>query len=64
VALYQLRHTYLTNLARAGVQPRVMQKLAEHASVSTTLSIYAHVNTDDISNAVESLSSMYRSDVI
>lgn len=44
--LHELRHTCLTILAVSGVSPKVMQKLAGHARMATTLEIYNHVNMD------------------
>ena len=50
---YDLRHTYCTNLARAGVDIRVAKKLMGHANISITADIYTHVDTKDIENAAE-----------
>ena len=38
-----LRHTYITNLCAAHLDIKKIQYLAGHASVQTTLNIYAHV---------------------
>lgn len=38
-----LRHTYCTNIVEHGVDPRTAQDLMRHASINTTMSIYAHV---------------------
>lgn len=43
---YDLRHTYCTNLQRAGVPLNVAKYLMGHSDVSTTANIYTH-NTDD-----------------
>lgn len=43
---YDLRHTYCTNLAKAGVDIRVAQKLMGHASISITSRIYTHIDDD------------------
>lgn len=53
--LHELRHTYLTNLAQAGVHPSVMQRLAGHSSITTTMRIYTHVHDQDMLDAMESL---------
>lgn len=55
MVLHELRHTYLTNLAQAGVHPSVMQRLAGHSSMSVTMEIYTHVNNSDLRDAVASL---------
>lgn len=59
--LHELRHTYLTNLAQAGVHPAVMQKLAGHSSMNTTMQIYTHVHNDDMKKAMQSLHSLRQS---
>lgn len=43
---YDLRHTYCTNLAKAGVDIRVAQKLMGHANISITSKIYTHIDDD------------------
>ena len=53
--LHELRHSYLTNLAQAGVHPSLMQKLAGHESVETVMKIYTHVNDADLREAQEQL---------
>ena len=45
---YDLRHTYCTDLQKAGVDIRVAQKLMGHSSIEVTANIYTHVDTDDI----------------
>lgn len=48
---YCLRHTYCTDLCRAGVDVRTAQKLMGHANISITADIYTHVDIDDIKAA-------------
>jgi len=55
VTLHELRHSYITSLARAGVHPRIMQDLAGHSSPRATMEIYAHVTLADKRAAVRSL---------
>ncbi len=40
---HALRHTFITNLALAGVHPAVAQKLARHSSIELTMKYYTHV---------------------
>lgn len=58
LTLHELRHSYLTMLARAKVHPSVMQALAGHSKPGITLAIYTHVNMDDKEKAVRSLDVM------
>lgn len=43
VAPHQLRHTYITNLLYAGVDPKTVQYLAGHKNSQTTMDIYAKI---------------------
>ena len=43
VTPHQLRHTYITNLLYAGVDPKTVQYLAGHENSKTTMDIYARV---------------------
>lgn len=54
--LHELRHSYLTMLAVAGVHPKVMQELAGHSSCAITMDIYTHVNMDSKRQAADTLS--------
>lgn len=55
VDFYSLRHTFITNLARAGVHPRTAQKLARHADITTTMRYYTHLLEGDELAAIERL---------
>jgi integrase len=52
---HSLRHTFGTNLARAGVAPKVAQELMRHSDVNLTLGIYTHTEMSDLAGAVEKL---------
>ena len=43
VTPHQLRHTYITNLLYAGIDPKTVQYLAGHENSKTTMDIYAQV---------------------
>lgn len=49
---HALRHYFVTDLLRRGVQPHVVQALARHRDARTTLGIYAHATSDDLRAAV------------
>ena len=55
ITLHELRHTYVTSLARAGVHPTMMQELAGHSSSRVAMEIYTHLSLDDKRAAVASL---------
>ena len=52
---HQLRHTFITSLARAGVHPSTMQRLARHSDPRTTLHVYTHVQMEQERAAIEAL---------
>lgn len=51
--VHEMRHSYLSELARRKVEPKVLQKLAGHRSFQTTMDIYVHVDLEDAMEAVE-----------
>ena len=55
VDIHCLRHSFATNLARAGVAPKVAQELLRHSDVNLTLSVYSHASAFDVASALESL---------
>jgi len=52
-SMHALRHTYATRAIERGVQPKVLQKLLGHSSVTTTMDKYVHVTDDALSKAVK-----------
>ena len=52
---YDFRHTYCTDLQKAGIDIRVAQKLMGHADIQTTANIYTHVDMDSITAAAQAL---------
>ena len=41
---HTLRHTFCTNLANAGMNPKALQYIMGHSDITMTLNYYAHVN--------------------
>ena len=41
------RHTYCTNMARAGMNPKTLQHLMGHSDISITMNVYTHLGLDD-----------------
>ena len=50
-----LRHTFISNLGRAGVTPKTAQILARHSDIKMTLNIYTHIKQEEEMNAIYSL---------
>lgn len=41
------RHTFCSNMAKSGMNPKTLQYLMGHSDISVTMNVYAHVNFDD-----------------
>ena len=59
LTFHELRHSYLSTLALKGVHPKVMQDLGGHASFSTTMDIYTHVNMESKRRAAEAVEDLF-----
>ena len=53
ISAHSLRHTYATRAIERGVQPKVLQKLLGHKSITTTMDTYVHVSDDSMLNAIQ-----------
>jgi hypothetical protein len=49
------RHTFISNLGRAGISPKLAQTLARHSDPKLTMNIYTHVDATDQAGAIEKL---------
>lgn len=52
ITVHDLRHSYLTAMARKKVDPKILQKLAGHAKYTTTMQIYVHADEEEKRQAV------------
>ena len=52
---HSLRHSYISNLARSGVHPKVAQSLARHSTIVQTMDRYTHMRLEDQSEALKHL---------
>ncbi len=59
VTPHQLRHTYITNLIHASVDPKTVQYLAGHESSKITMDIYAKVKYNRPDELVRTMSSAF-----
>ena len=60
VTPHQLRHTYITNLIHASVDPKTVQYLAGHENSRITMDIYAKVKYNRPEDLVISMDSAFR----
>lgn len=53
---HTLRHTFCTQMANAGMNPKALQYLMGHSNINMTLNYYAHVTFDSAKAEMERLS--------
>ncbi len=53
---HALRHTFITNLVRAGVPPKIVQILARHSSIELTMNTYTLLGLTEVFEAINRLS--------
>lgn len=49
------RHTYCSNMAKSGMNPKVLQYLMGHSDISVTLNTYTHLKLDDAREEMENM---------
>ena len=59
VTPHQLRHTYITNLIAAGVDPKTVQYLAGHENSKITMDIYAKVKYNRPEDVVKAMKNAF-----
>ncbi len=58
IDVHALRHTFGTNLSKAGVSPRTAQAAMRHSKIDLTMNVYTDPRLLDVQGAVESLPSL------
>jgi len=53
--LHSLRHTFISKLIEAGVDPKTVQEIAGHSDIHTTLTYYTHTTSERKAEAVAML---------
>ena len=49
------RHTYCTNMALAGMNPKTLQYLMGHSEIGVTLDVYTHTSSEDARDELEKM---------
>ena len=49
------RHTYCSNMAKSGMNPKTLQYLMEHSDIGVTLNTYTHLGLHDAKDEMERL---------
>ena len=55
---YVCRHTYCTNMAKSGMNPKALQYLMGHSDISVTLNVYTHVKFEDAKAEIERIANV------
>ena len=49
------RHTYCSNMAKSGMNPKTLQYLMGHSDIGVTLNIYTHLGLEDAEDELKRL---------
>ena len=49
------RHTYCSNMAKSGMNPKTLQYLIGHSDIDVTLNTYTHLGLQDAKDEMERL---------
>jgi integrase len=52
---HALRHTFITQLAKSGVHPSKAKELARHSTITLTMDVYSHCETEELRTALDSV---------
>lgn len=52
------RHTYCSNQAKAGMNPKTLQYLMGHSDIAVTLNVYTHVGLEDAENELRKMQNL------
>lgn len=47
ITLHVCRHTYCSNMAKSGMNPKTLQYLMGHSDILVTMNVYTHIGLDD-----------------
>lgn len=52
------RHTYCSNMAKSGMNPKTLQYLMGHADIGVTLNTYTHIKADEAKEEVDKMTKL------
>ena len=53
--MHSLRHTFATRCIENGIQPKTLQKILGHSTLSTTMDLYVHVTDEQIFSEMDKM---------
>lgn len=57
VSPHVCRHTFCSNMAKSGMNPKTLQKIMGHSDIGVTLNTYTHLDFDDIKKEMKEVCS-------
>jgi len=52
---HALRHTFITNMIKSGINPKTAQSLARHSTIDLTMNLYTKLTISDQAAAITAL---------
>jgi integrase len=59
---HALRHTFITNMIKSGINPKTAQSLARHSTIDLTMNVYTKLTIADQASAISSLPDIVRTE--
>ena len=53
ISAHILRHTAITRLAESGIEPKTLQTIAGHSSITITMNVYTHLDSGHIAEQMQ-----------
>lgn len=47
ITLHVCHHTYCSNMAKSGMNPKTLQYIRGHSDIALSLNVYSHIGLDD-----------------
>lgn len=57
---HALRHTFITNMIKSGINPKTAQSLARHSTIDLTMNVYTKLTIADQASAIATLPAFAR----
>ena len=57
------RHTYCSNMAKSGMNPKTLQYLMGHSDISVTMNVYTHIGFDDAEEELKRMEEFQKAQV-
>lgn len=53
------RHTYCSNMAKSGMNPKTLQYLMRHCDIGVTLNTYTHLGLEDATDELRRMEKLW-----